>query len=177
MTALRSAALALAVFGAAPLAVAQSAGGVYVEQASDLVGASPDAVGVVPGGMTAAEVLAATVPPLTPGTNAVVLVQDGDDNRADISQTGTDNRFALVQQGVGNEVTADILGSGNTTNVTQLGDGNSYDLLMATDDLTLLPVVQEGTGNQAFQIVAPGLQPAGIEQRGNGMEVVVERNY
>ena len=36
-------------------------------------------------------------------------------------------------------------------------------------------VSQIGDANTATQIVAPGLQPAGIEQRGNGLQVLVER--
>lgn len=150
-------------------AQAQTAG-VSIQQAADLI----DEAGAM-AGLTAAEALAATVLSPAGGTNVVVLVQDGDFNEAQVEQQGTGNRFALVQQGDFHRTTAQIIGHANTTTVTQRGAGHEYDLLMVTDAVDLLPVVQEGEGNRAVQFVAPGLLPAGIEQRGNGMEIIIER--
>ncbi len=160
------------------LFVALVAGSVQAQSAGVSIQQAADAVGVTEGvlsGLTPAEALAATVLPGATSANVVILLQQGDFNSARIEQGGVGNRFSLVQRGNGNAISAQILGSYNTTNVTQNGTTNSYDLLLAADDVQLLPVVQEGDGNQAFQFVQPGLQPAGIEQRGSGMEVTVER--
>lgn len=158
--------LVLLLVAAAP-SWAQSAGA-SIQQAADLVGAAAGA------GLTPAEALAATVLPVA-GTNVIILLQDGDFNEVSVEQRGVNNRFAVVQQGDFNRTTAQIFGDANSTNVTQRGAGNEYDLLMVADAVDLLPVVQEGEGNRAIQFVAPGLLPAGVEQRGSGMEVIIER--
>ena len=166
---LAAALLALVAVGA------QAQDAASIEQASYVrgdVAAEATAVGLTP-----AEALALTVGPVAPSANVLALVQDGADNAAAIRQIGQENRFALVQQGQGNTVDADILGSGNTSNVTQFGDDNQYQLVMTTDDVTLLPVLQVGDRNEATQIVAPGLQPAGIEQIGDDLQIIVERNF
>lgn len=164
-------ALVLFALGLAPLAAAQTAPETAIQQASGLV-RTDEAVGSA---SSAEETLAALLPSLVPGTNAVVLVQEGSGNTASVAQLGLDNRFGLVQIGLANAVDAQMVGNANTAVVTQIGDGNDYRLVMEADGVELLPVLQEGIGNRAEQVVQPGLQPAGIEQRGNGLELLIER--
>lgn len=166
---------------AAP-AVAQSGAEAYVRQASEAMGAP---VGDVIGPVGSVEAMAAALLSLPPGTNAVVLNQTGTDNAIVAEQTGLDNRVALSQIGSGNQTnllqdgsrnlfTATIFGDGNLVTANQVGDDNVYGLVMAGTNPEHV-VSQIGDGNTATQFVAPGLQPAGIEQRGNGLEVIVER--
>lgn len=107
--------------------------------------------------------------------NALVLSQIGQDNTVGLAQTGNDNTTELAQLGTGNVVLSSVEGSGNAVRGVQQGDGNTYSLVLA-GDATDHTVAQFGSGNMAEQSVAPGLLPASIEQRGNGLDVTVTRN-
>ena len=166
---------------AAP-ALAQNGVETYVQQASEALGAP---VGDVIGPSGSVEEMAAALLSLPAGTNAVVFNQTGTDNAIVAEQTGLDNRVALSQIGSGNRTTllqngdrnlftGIIFGDDNLVRLSQDGSDNQYGLLMAGTNPEHI-VRQEGDGNSANQIVAPGLQPAGIEQRGNGLQVLVER--
>ena len=163
-------------------AVAQTDAETYVQQASEAFGTP---VGDIVGPTGSIEAMAAALLALPAGTNAVVLNQTGTgnaivaeqtgiDNRAVLSQTGSRNRTSLFQDGSNNLFTATIFGDGNTITTQQVGDGNVYGLIMAGTNPEHV-VSQIGNGNAATQFVAPGLQPAGIEQQGNGLQVIVER--
>ena len=176
--------LATAAVPTAAPAAAQSGSEAYVVQATSALGTS---TGVALGAtaLGSVEALAAVLPDLAPGTNAVVLTQTGSDNTLFVEQTGLDNVAALEQFGSGNltrllqdgsrnVVAATVLGDDNVLTVNQVGDDNAYALVMVGTNPEHL-VEQIGDGNQARQIVAPGLAAAGIEQRGNGLDVLVER--
>lgn len=175
---------ALVLLAAAPPALAQSGTEAYVVQATSALGTSTGvALGVT--ALGSVEALAAVLPGLAPGTNAVILTQTGSgndltveqtgfDNVAVLEQFGSDNVTRLLQDGSRNVVVATVLGDDNGLEVNQVGDDNAYALVMVGTNPEHL-VEQIGGGNQARQIVAPGLAAAGIEQRGNGLDVLVER--
>ena len=174
--------LALTVLLLATPVAAQSGAEAYVQQASDAFGAP---VGDLVGPSASVEALAATLLALPVGTNGVVLNQSGLDNAIVAEQTGLDNRAALSQIGSGNRTTilqdgsdnlftAAVFGSDNRVTTNQIGDSNTYGLVMIGRNLEHT-VTQRGSGNTATQFVASGVSPVDIEQRGNGLQVVVER--
>ncbi|HEX8299446.1 MAG TPA: hypothetical protein VF594_09840 [Rubricoccaceae bacterium] len=164
-------------------AVAQSTQAeTYVQQASEAIGAP---LSDVIGPTESVEAMAASLLSLPPGTNAVVFNQTGTDNAITVEQTGLDNRVVVSQIGSGNRTglvqdgsrnlfAATIFGDDNLVTANQMGDDNAYVLVMVGTNPEHV-VSQLGDGNTATQVVAPGLQPAGIEQRGNGLDVLVER--
>ena len=166
----------------ATTAAAQNGAETYLEQASEAIGAP---VASVLGQGGSAEALAAALLTLPAGTNAVAFDQTGTGNAIVVEQTGFDNRAALSQIGSGNLTTllqdgsrnllsATLFGDNNQITLNQIGDDNVYGLLMIGTNPEHV-VSQIGDGNTATQVVAPGLRPASIEQRGNGLEVLVER--
>lgn len=57
-------------------------------------------------------------------TNTIEVIQQGDNNFADIIQLGIDNEVILVQEGENNFFTILQDGNGNAANVNQLGEQN-----------------------------------------------------
>lgn len=173
--------------GLALPASAQTNTEAFLEQATTAVGTTSSRVTgttLLSAGETAAATVAA-FPSLAPGVNAVAFSQDGSDNTLDAQQTGLDNRIVVSQTGSDNTTTASqngnrnqlvatIQGDDNALTAVQTGDDNTYGLVMSGSELQH-QIRQTGQGNTATQFVAPGLLPASIEQRGNGLEVVVER--
>ncbi|HEX8387364.1 MAG TPA: hypothetical protein VF576_14320 [Rubricoccaceae bacterium] len=178
--------LLLLIVLAAPVA-AQSNTEVYVDQATGAIGA-PTSQAFGRAALGPVEALAASLQGrnLTGETNVLVVTQNGSGNALALSQIGQNNAVGLIQNGDGNVtdlaqlgdnnvVLSAIDGSGNVLRDVQQGDNNSYSLVLSGDETTHT-VLQLGSDNVAEQTVAPGLLPASIEQRGNGLEVYVERN-
>lgn len=169
-----------------PLASAQVSE-TFVQQAglSFSLDAAPEVAGA---GLAAREALDTAALGATVQTNVVAVSQDGLANRADILQSGLGNQFGLViigdenqfslrQIGDANSFVGDIVGSGNEVSQEsiQAGNGNSYTLFLDGVNGRTLTVSQIGDGNTAVQSVAPGMAPASILQRGNGLRVTIER--
>ena len=169
-------------------ASAQS-GAAFVQQVERAVGVTAE---VVTGTTVASEALSAALLDAASATNVATVTQDGIGNQVELSQSGLGNQFglsvvgdgnvlSLLQLGNDNVFVGDVLGSGNVLGPdalgnasVQQGDGNRYTLVLDGVDNQAHTLRQVGGGNEAVQIVGPGLQPASIEQRG-GATVVVER--
>ena len=172
----------------APLASAQQSEA-FVRQAEDAIGTSAEAVTGARGAelaLSAAALGAATT------ANVAAVSQTGTGNAVELTQRGAGNQFGLAVDGSGNVVEllqlgndnvflGDIVGSGNVLGAdaagavsAQVGDGNRYTLFLDGVNDQAHTVRQLGDGNQALQVVGPGMQPASIEQSG-GATVVVER--
>ncbi len=94
--------------------------------------------------------------------NVAVLYELGDRNRSSVLQRGDDNIYALW-----------LRGDQNRMNGRQIGDRNIFLFEGAGENLTFPFVSQVGNDLKAVQIGSTVL-PFGIEQRGNGMEVIIE---
>ena len=106
--------------------------------------------------------------------NAIVAEQTASTTGPSSRSSAPATRRPSCRTASRNLVAATIFGDDNRVTVNQIGDDNAYGLLMVGTNPEHV-VNQIGNGNTATQIVAPGLLPAGIEQRGNGLEVLVER--
>ena len=162
---------------------------VFVEQASSTFGVSTDVIiGANNGNAQAALNAALAEAGVSPATNVAAITQEGAGNQVDLTQQGVGNRLGLYIQGNSNQIqlsqignynefTADISGDGNTLGPEsiQAGTSNQYVLISEGVNGELHTLAQYGNENQATQVVGPGLKPASIEQRGNGLQVTVER--
>ncbi|OZC04229.1 hypothetical protein [Rubricoccus marinus] len=177
--------LPLLLFALAATASAQSE--VFVEQAGSTFGVSTDVV-IGSGAVNAQSALNTATAGVSPATNVAAITQEGADNRVDLTQQGIGNRlglfidgnsnqFQLSQIGSYNEFVADVIGDGNVLGPEsiQAGTGNQYTLLSDRVSGEVHSLQQYGDANQAFQVVGQGLKPASIQQRGSGMQVMVER--
>lgn len=177
--ALLSALLALAASGASA-----QGGAAWVEQVGVTLGpATADALG--PGAGQTERLLALIPADLAPSANAIVVDQSGTGNRVDVEQTGEGNLLALiqggsdlvatvVQSGTGNRLLAAIDGSGNELESLQDGQNNTYDLQLSGSG-TFHRVLQVGEDLTLNQVVAPGMRPASVEQRGSGFAIQIDR--
>ncbi len=172
----------------APLASAQQSD-VFVQQAEQALGTS---AAELAGTTDAGVALSMAVLEAGADANVAAVSQTGVGNRVGLDQVGSGNQFGLAAVGTGNSVDllqlgndnvflADIVGDGNEVGLrlfglpgVQLGSQNSYTLFLDGVDNQSHTVRQFGDGNQATQIVGPGMQPASIEQSG-GATVLVER--
>lgn len=108
--------------------------------------------------------------------NLAVMDQDGASNLAVMMQHGSGNTTQLTQHGTGNIYGAWLTGNDNRLNVTQHGDANTYLLEFAGNGLAFEhEAIQVGAGNQAVQL-GTGTVPFGIEQRGDGMTLIIRHN-
>lgn len=118
--------------------------------------------------------------------NLAMIRQEGIGNEALFDQAGSGNLAVLLQLGDGNVTTARqtgtsnvfgvrIAGSYNALDVLQDGSDNTYLLDYVGDGQTILPTVQSGVGNQAVQVGEIGV-PFGVQQYGNGMEMIIRHN-
>jgi hypothetical protein len=112
------------------------------------------------------------------GNIAEIVQQSGTGNRAYIEHDGHDNQTYLLQSGNDNAFSVTMIGDRNYFDFAQVGDGNQYERVWVGSDTdlgTLPPVVQTGNGNQIIEIGQGGI-PLMIEQRGDGMRMVVEHH-
>lgn len=124
-----------------------------------------------------------------PGTqvegNTAVIEQVGGGNKASITQEGRRNVAAVYEDGSFNDVDATqigsdnvfgawLVGSFNDLSVTQQGTNNYYYLGFTGANLQHT-VTQIGNGLRAIQI-GVGSVPFGIQQTGNGAEVIITHN-
>ncbi len=106
--------------------------------------------------------------------NAAAVDQAGASNLAMLYQRGSGNASLLEQAGAGNVFGSYLTGDGNRTDVQQRGTGNVYVLDFAGDGLRHT-ARQLGSNNQAVQ-TGQGTVPFSIEQRGNGMQMVIRHD-
>lgn len=117
--------------------------------------------------------------------NAAYVHQEGSFNTAHITQRGRANAAIMIQQGSGNtsrllqEGTHNVYGSwlqgdDNVLNIEQIGSGNAY-LFGFQGNRLHHSVQQVGTGIRAVQ-VGTGHAPFGIQQHGNGMDIIIRHN-
>lgn len=178
---MRTALLALLIACSAS-ASAQVGTDVFVQQAG--ISLTPSTTGLT--GASRAEMLRGLIPStLADDANAAVLDQEGSDNVIEATQRGVGNRLLLsqlgnrltatfLQDGTNNAATLSLAGNDNTLTHSQIGDNNSYILDLTGSD-TEHTVSQVGNDLTATQVVAPGMLPASIEQRGQGAAVTVVR--
>lgn len=109
------------------------------------------------------------------GRSVLMLAQQGNGNRADVSQTesqaiysaaaigqtGSDNLLSLVQDGSDNQARLVQNGDGNTMTVVQQGSGNRLSWTQDGNGLSDLQITQDG--GQALQITQTngGAPPSG----------------
>ncbi len=178
--------LLVAMSLSAPLAAAQ-ASETFIQQAglSFSTEAAPELAGA---GLASREALDAAVLGISAQTNVIAVSQRGIMNKADIVQSGqgnlvgldivgNENLFSLSQIGNGNTFVGDVIGSSNEIldGSVQAGANNSYTLLLAGTATQPFSISQVGNENNAVQFVETGVAPASISQRGNGLQLTVER--
>ena len=172
----------------APLASAQQSD-VFVQQAEQALGTS---AAELAGTSDAGVALSMAVLEAGADANVATVSQTGSSNTVGLTQVGSGNQFGLVAVGSGNTIDlvqlgrdnvflGDIVGDGNEVGLgflglpaVQLGSENRYTLFLDGVSDQSHTVRQFGDGNEATQIVGPGVQPASIEQSG-GATVLVER--
>lgn len=107
--------------------------------------------------------------------NEALLEQDGNGNLAVLLQLGDGNLTTSRQVGTGNVFGVRIAGSYNELDVEQEGADNVYLLDYVGDGQMLPSAVQSGVGNQAVQVGEIAV-PFGVQQYGNGMEMIIRHN-
>jgi len=109
--------------------------------------------------------------------NQTRILQQGNDNLAEILQAGGNNQVILLQNGNENEFRLDLSGTNNDIAVIQRGDQNEIRQRLSNARDLNLEYVQRGDGN-LIEHQADGLVSKNIKvlQSGNNMEVIINQS-
>jgi hypothetical protein len=111
--------------------------------------------------------------------NVATLVQNGANNLGVIVHLGNQNRTTLTQDGNRNVAGVRLQGTNNATDILQDGTGNEYRLDFEGTGLGMdgTPHTVEQIGDQNMLVqVGQGTTPFNVQQRGDGMRMIIRRN-
>jgi hypothetical protein len=108
----------------------------------------------------------------------VFVTQIGDGSRANVAQQNSESLARIVQDGNNNEADLDQRGTApHRAQIAQDGDDNQVGVTQEGDGSTELALAQEGNGNQALvlqrEVSASEQSLASVLQRGNGNSIVL----
>lgn len=141
-------------------------------QSLRLIGTSAMAA-LLAAGAISAPALSQTAP-----ERGVFVTQIGDGSRADVAQQNSDSFARIVQDGNDNEADLDQTGAApHRAQIVQDGDDNRVGVTQEGDGSTELALAQEGNGNLALvlqrEASASEQSAASILQRGNSNSIVL----
>ena len=111
--------------------------------------------------------------------NVASILQNGTNNLGVVVHLGSQNRTTLTQDGNQNVAGVRLQGTNNATDILQEGDGNEYRLEFTGIGLGAdgTPHTVEQLGNQNMLVqVGQGATPFNVQQRGDGMRMIIRRN-
>ncbi|MCC5925868.1 MAG: hypothetical protein JJU41_04840 [Bacteroidetes bacterium] len=106
--------------------------------------------------------------------NFVDASQNGNANLFSLTIEGDENTAGITQRGSGNEAQIQLIGNNNTLNTLQHGRSNLLNMNIFSNGL-MHNTQQIGNANQ-IMIQGEQRTPLQIEQRGNGIGIVIEQN-
>lgn len=110
-------------------------------------------------------------------TNQAVIIQEGNNNQADLKQDGSGNSSNVIQNGNNNTYNLDLVGDDIKTTTHQNGNRNSITQDLSGSDLDYI-LIQNGNNNEIIQLEnsndtqMPAYQ---LEQSGNNMRIEIKQ--
>lgn len=110
-------------------------------------------------------------------TNQAIIIQEGNNNQADLNQSGSGNTGNVIQNGNGNTYNLDLAGDNIKTTVHQNGNQNNINQDLSGSDLDYI-LIQNGSNNEIIQLEnssqtqMPAYQ---LEQNGNNMRIEIKQ--